>query len=150
MSTRATIGYVDSETGNIVTTFCHFDGYFEHTGKILNEYYTDLEKVKALINLGPINQLQANVFPTGEHSDKNRETGVTVFKIRDMEKDVWQNLRTVETFNKGVYVDDRGEKELGSPLIQCLVYIFKDGKWLFFDNYNSAKDSKAFQKIFKE
>lgn len=50
MATNANIGYIEN---NIITyTYLHYDGYPEHTGKILYEEYNTTDKVKELIKLG--------------------------------------------------------------------------------------------------
>ena len=56
MSTRSRIG-IEKEDGTIESIYCHFDGYLSHNGKILLEYYTDINKVKELISLGDLSCL---------------------------------------------------------------------------------------------
>lgn len=50
MATNANIGYIENDI--ITYTYLHYDGYPEHTGKILYEEYNTTDKVKELIKLG--------------------------------------------------------------------------------------------------
>jgi len=60
MSTRSNIGILNSD-GTVDYIYCHFDGYPEHNGKILNEHYTTEEKVRELIGLGDLSMLGENI-----------------------------------------------------------------------------------------
>lgn len=84
MSTRSHIGFIK---GNQITyIYCHFDGYPEYNGRILQEHYTDKEKIQELINLGDISCLNKNLSPKEgeEHSfDGKQAEGVVVAYHRD-------------------------------------------------------------------
>ena len=56
MATRSTIAleYADGTVGQI---YCHWDGYLEHNGKILQAHYTDPFKVRALLDGGDTSTL---------------------------------------------------------------------------------------------
>ena len=45
----------------IKSVYCHWDGYPEHNGRILEEYYTTPFIVNELINMGPISSLGATI-----------------------------------------------------------------------------------------
>ena len=51
MATRCTIAVDDR------AVYCHFDGYPENTGRILNEHYRDKEKANELIDKGDMSSL---------------------------------------------------------------------------------------------
>lgn len=57
MSTRSTIGVLDLEQGTVRSIYCHFDGYPEWVGTILDQSYTSPEKINALIELGDLSSL---------------------------------------------------------------------------------------------
>lgn len=57
MATNAHIGYIDNN--KITYTYLHYDGYPEHTGKILYEEYNDINKVKELVNLGYLESIDS-------------------------------------------------------------------------------------------
>ena len=67
MSTRSNIGILNSD-GTVNYIYCHFDGYLEHNGSILNEHYTTEGKVRMLMDLGDISILGENI---GEKQDFN-------------------------------------------------------------------------------
>ena len=65
MATRSTIA-IEFADGTVQQIYSHWDGYLEHNGKILQEYYTDPFKVRALIDLGSVSSLGASL---GEKHD---------------------------------------------------------------------------------
>jgi len=76
MATRSNIAYKTAE-GKIRSIYCHWDGYPEHNGEMLNRYYTDPAKVAALIELGSLSSLRPEL---GEKQD---------FDDRSSQKDDW-------------------------------------------------------------
>ena len=56
MSTRSTIAMVTSR-GDIYSIFCHWDGYPEYVGKILDTRYTDEKRVAKLMDMGDLESL---------------------------------------------------------------------------------------------
>ena len=60
MATRSTIAKL-GKNGIIKAVYCHSDGYLEHNGKILNEYYKDESKVDELLAHGDISSLDQNI-----------------------------------------------------------------------------------------
>ena len=75
MSTRSRIA-IELPDGKVKSIYCHNDGYLDHNGRILNNFYTDREKVRALIKLGDISSLSEEISPTGPHSFSNPQGGV--------------------------------------------------------------------------
>lgn len=61
MSTRSYIGYCDNGFKNIKFVYCHWDGYVEYNGVLLNEHYNDIDKIKELIRSGDFSSLKENV-----------------------------------------------------------------------------------------
>ena len=60
MATRSTIAKLGKD-GIIKSVYCHSDGYLEHNGKVLNEYYKDESKVDELLAQGDISTLDQNI-----------------------------------------------------------------------------------------
>ena len=60
MATRSTIG-IKNIDGSITNIYCHWDGYPEHNGTILNEFYKDNDKIQSLMALGNLSSLAAEV-----------------------------------------------------------------------------------------
>jgi hypothetical protein len=60
MGTRSTIA-LEFADGTVQQVYCHWDGYFEHNGKILQEHYSDPFKLRELIDLGDLSSLRPNI-----------------------------------------------------------------------------------------
>jgi hypothetical protein len=60
MGTRSTIA-LEFADGTVQQVYCHWDGYFEHNGKILFENYTDPFKLRELIDLGDLSSLRPTI-----------------------------------------------------------------------------------------
>ena len=60
MGTRSTIA-LEYADGTIEQVYCHWDGYFDHNGKILQENYTDPFKLQKLIAGGDMSTLSEDV-----------------------------------------------------------------------------------------
>lgn len=56
MATRSTIAieYADGTVGQV---YCHWDGYLEHNGKILQEHYSNPFILRDLIDMGDVSSL---------------------------------------------------------------------------------------------
>lgn len=120
MATRSTIWLKDEETNSYKGIYCHFDGSIANNGKILVENYSDIDRVKELINLGSISSLQKNILPKGDsHSFDNREKDVVVAYHRDRGED----LMIYEEKS----LDDVYEKT------EEYNYIFENNEWMLLD-----------------
>lgn len=126
MSTRSAIGIMDND-GRIKSVYCHFDGYPEHNGVILEEYYTKREKIEALLALGSISLLDRRLEPVKgvTHNFDKRAKGVVLAYHRDRgdvyhTPDVWEDeedyVRNVERAYWAEYV-----------------YLWKDGWWMVYN-----------------
>jgi len=92
MGTRSTIA-LEFADGTVEQVYCHWDGYLEHNGKILQEHYTDPFKLRELIDNGDISSLGKEIgeqhpfSPHGEGDqaayDAASEAGWTTFYGRD-------------------------------------------------------------------
>ena len=65
MATRSNIGILNPDN-TVSYIYCHYDGYLEHNGSILNDHYTTEGKVRALIALGDLSILGEDI---GEQQD---------------------------------------------------------------------------------
>lgn len=80
MSTRSGIG-IEREDGSVVGVYCHYDGYPEGVGRILDEHYRDRREVEELVALGSISSLGPEI---GErHPFNQRRDDWTTFYGRD-------------------------------------------------------------------
>jgi len=51
MGTRSNIIY-EEPSGEVLSMYCHYDGYPSHNGRILFDQYNSAEKAKALVEIG--------------------------------------------------------------------------------------------------
>ena len=117
MATRSRIG-IQTESGEVKSIYCHWDGYPEHNGKILVNHYTDRAKVEALIELGDISLLDKSVECPKGHSFENAVDGHTVAYGRD------RGETGVEARS------DRSADSFFSSDIEEFGYLFtKEGEW---------------------
>ena len=84
MGTRSRIGILNPDN-TVTSTYCHWDGYPSGVGSDLLKQYKDEAKIRALLSLGHISQLGAEVAPPDGaiHSFSNPIRGVTVAYGRD-------------------------------------------------------------------
>jgi hypothetical protein len=103
MATRSSIG-IELENGNVLSIYCHWDGYPSGNGKILHDHYTDRNKVIELINLGNISYLEREVNPPegSEHSFNYPFPNVTVSYHRDRDEEYKgpEKFETSEIFSE--------------------------------------------------
>ena len=84
MGTRSTIALQFAD-GTVEQIYCHWDGYLDHNGQILEQSYMDPFKVKELLALGDFSSLRETVEETKEgayHFSRGEE--FTVRKYKDL------------------------------------------------------------------
>ena len=82
MGTRSTIA-LEFADGTVEQVYCHWDGYLENNGKILQAHYMDPFKVKALLALGGFSSLCATVEATAETAYTQRGEDISINKFKD-------------------------------------------------------------------
>lgn len=119
MATRSFIGK-RLPNGKITGVYCHSDGYPEHNGKILKEHYSDPAKVDALLELGSLSFLDAEI---GEkHDFDNPTAGWTIAYNRDRGECRQPN----RTFQNTKHMLETVGTSMGAEY----AYVFgKTGKW---------------------
>jgi hypothetical protein len=129
MGTRSAIGVMHGDVCKAV--YCHWDGYLEHNGRILQEHY-DSTKANFLVALGDISSLRETIGEEHPFSmfevNMSREEydakygNMTTFYGRDRkEEDVsWKTFHSYDKFYD--YFDGA-----------CCeyYYIMKDGVWYY-------------------
>lgn len=83
MGTRSRIGYYDSEKNQVVSVYCHWDGYPSYNGEVLLHNYNTLDKVKELVSGGDMSSLGPRCDLPEGHSFENPVEGYTVYYGRD-------------------------------------------------------------------
>ena len=69
MGTRSMIAIQNPYNKTVRAVYCHWDGYLEHNGAILQKHYSNSPKVNNLIALGDISSLRPEI---GEKHDFSR------------------------------------------------------------------------------
>jgi hypothetical protein len=80
MGTRSTIA-LEFADGTVQQVYCHWDGYLEHNGKILQEHYSDPFKLRDLIDLGDMSSLGERIGT--QHAFEKAPEGECTFYGRD-------------------------------------------------------------------
>jgi hypothetical protein len=149
MATRSTIA-LEFADGTVQQVYCHWDGYLDNNGKILQEHYSDPFKLRELIDLGDLSSLRPEVGV--QHPFSKFESKV------DYDEALYENMTTF-------YGRDRGEANCGAKRFKDYAdyvanhqyeeyeYILrKDGNWYVSKHdgpYALLKDAIA-QEAMKE
>lgn len=107
MSTNSVIGL--RENGSIRAIYCHWDGYPDSVGSVLNAHYTSVSKLKKLLALGSLSSLGERLAPKEDeiHTFEKPADGVTVAYHRDRGEELQKAKKVKETqmnkLNWGAY-----------------------------------------------
>jgi hypothetical protein len=154
MATRSTIGVLNSN-GSVTAVYCHWDGYPEYNGKILNENYTTEEKVRELIELGTISSLGRQIgekHPFSKFEDDKGEHPLVgaakEARIALAEQEGWTTFygrdrgetdSVANTFNNvAEFVEEFGEE---------YNYLFINGTWFVNDHGAMQLDQPVFDMV---
>jgi len=79
MATRSTIAleYADGTVGQI---YCHWDGYLDHNGKILQNHYTDPFLVRELLDNGDMSSLDETVSGCTFYKERGEDCPQRMYK----------------------------------------------------------------------
>jgi hypothetical protein len=131
MATRSFI-IVANPKGDFTGTYCHWDGYPSHNGRVLLEHYSSKGKARELINLGSLSSLGKRAKPINPeaHSFNRKEKDTTVAYHRDR-GEAWADVRPTKA-------------DILSDIVQhadeawCeYVYLFWNGHW----SYNTITEA---------
>jgi len=125
MATRSTIAKLGKD-GIIKAVYCHSDGYLEHNGKVLNEYYKDESKVDELLAHGDISSLDQNIGEKLPFNDYMlfHEKKQCRFYYRDRGEDLM--------FNE--FESDTEYLEWAGDVANGFIYLYTYGAWYVYDN----------------
>lgn len=84
MATRSTIA-LEYADGTVKQIYCHHDGYIEKNGKILQEQYSDPDKLNKIIELGDLSSLGLNIGT--KHDFDYYGSDICTFYGRDRNED---------------------------------------------------------------
>lgn len=119
MGTRSRIGVMHGD--KVKSVYCHWDGYLEHNGRILQDHY-DSAKANNLVALGDLSTLREHIaVPDGvDHSFEKPLPGITVFYGRDR-GETGTDFKVAHTFEEFLSQCDNCAAEY--------YYIMRDGVW---------------------
>lgn len=141
MGTRSRIGVMHGDV--VKSVYCHWDGYLEHNGAILQEHY-DSSRANNLVALGDLSSLRP------ELGEKH------AFSQFDLPKEEVEAFKALTENWCTFYGRDRGETgtewkvahSFDEFFAQCdncgaeYYYIMRDGVWYCGDTYTSSPLSK--------
>jgi hypothetical protein len=99
MGTPSLIG-VCNEDGSVTTTYCHYDGYLAHNGRVLVEHYNTPERARAVAEAGYLSGLEYDLEES-IRSSVNRESTRTYDSVGSY---MWHAFR--ETCAHYIYLFD--------------------------------------------
>jgi hypothetical protein len=122
MATRSRIGILD-ESGQVRSIYCHFDGYPKGVGAVLEAYYTDKERVEALLALGDISSLgcklsEEDACAVGDIACISPEVTVAYHRDRGEQLNPCKVDLSLDSFKRSDFGD--------------YAYVFTAGEWLCF------------------
>ena len=127
MGTRSHIGLVD-ENKNVKFIYCHWDGYPNYNGLLLNKFYKDENKIKDLLAMGDISSLGANaiakevwVMMSQEEQGEHSEEG---FRVHTLSYGNWRD----EVCPAGQCTLEEFVKQDEESWIEYKYY-FEEGEW---------------------
>ena len=136
MGTRSRIGVMHGD--KVKSVYCHWDGYLEHNGQILQEHY-DSAKANHLVALGDLSSLQKQIgeeHPFGYHgTDMSAEeynaifSGMCTFYGRDR-GETGTDFKVAHTFAEFLEQADGCGAEY--------YYIMRDGVWYCGTTYENT------------
>jgi hypothetical protein len=122
MSTRSFIGKL-LPGGSITGIYCHHDGYPKGVGVILRDHYTDPAKVDALLALGSISSLGAEIGEKHEFATRCEEVEDVV--------DAYHRDRGDDLDPPTVYKDISDLRaNVSSDMGAEYAYVFTRGEWV--------------------
>lgn len=114
MATRSRIG-IENPDGTIESIYCHWDGYLDHNGYILQTHYQETSRIRELMALGDLSVLGSEI---GKAHDFDQAAG----------------------HECNAYGRDRGERDVGSKthttrealltIGEEYTYLYAQGQWL--------------------
>lgn len=134
--TRCLIGY--EELGHVSYVYCHNKGYLQGVGLTLQESYTDLSKIKKLIELGDMSYLGAELGPGNKVSSTDKYGFPRMDYVNNAcefyHRDRGDIERPIVTIPAGDF-----NNELRRAEGVVFLYLYKDGIWYFSEREEKFK-----------
>jgi len=135
MGTRSRIGVMHGDVCKSV--YCHWDGYLDHNGRILQEHY-DSARANHLVALGDISSLgvkigDAHPFSKFEINNESPDFAKLMATHEQAEKEGWTTFYGRDRGEQGAdFATDLTFADFLSRVNGCgaeYYYIMKDGVW---------------------
>lgn len=120
MATRSNIGYT-LPNGKIRFVYCHWDGYPEYNGHILQHNYQQARKIAQLVELGDMSILGEEIGVKVDFDDRDAQKGQCLYYGRDRGE---TDVEPKETDN----VQDFFQNDYA--------YLWNGTEWIVFDYDN--------------
>ena len=135
MLTNASITYRYAN-GSFAQIYVHFDGYLDHTGKMLNTHYTDPAKVAKLIKLGSLSSIGPEIGTKHDFEERIIE------ECNAYGRDRGERCQSAELFKNFEEFVDEGDH-------QQYNYLFQDGSWYVANSFGALEDFKPLGEMIK-
>lgn len=122
MATRSFIGIQDVD-GSIRGIYCHYDGYPEHNGELLEKHYSDLAKIESLLALGDISILGEEIGEKHNFGDNH------VSKANGWTKAYHRDRGEEFNPNKGYKNLEDLKANVGEDMGAEYAYVWQDNVW---------------------
>jgi len=127
MGTRSNIAY-EQPNGEVIVTYCHWDGYPTYNGQVLNDHYNNHKKAEEIANQGYLSSLRETVALSIE--DRAHQDQPFVYSsIEAYINDINSDIEYAYIFTRGqwycneynIYISDKTELSNFEPLWSVLV-----------------------------
>jgi len=127
MGTRSNIAY-EQPNGEVIVTYCHWDGYPTYNGQVLNDHYNNHKKAEEIANQGYLSSLRETVALSIE--DRAHQDQPFVYSsIEAYINDINSDIEYAYIFTRGqwycneynIYISDKTELSSFEPLWSVLV-----------------------------
>jgi hypothetical protein len=119
MATRSHIAKRNSD-GSITSIYCHWDGYPENNGVLLEKHYKDESKLDSLLAIGNLSSLAPEIGDE-PHDFNNAPDGICNFYGRDRK----------EPNQESSTLSEAGFKRMLRDSWADYVYLFENGEWKY-------------------
>ena len=99
MGTRSNIAY-ERPNGQVVVTYCHYDGYPDYNEVILNENYDTLQKAEELANQGYLSSLKPTLKDSLE-GRANHDAPMIYHSLHSYLNDIQWDIEWIYIFRRG-------------------------------------------------
>ena len=99
MGTRSNIAY-ERPNGQVVVTYCHYDGYPEYNGVMLSQHYNNQKKAEELANQGYLSSLKPTLKDSLE-GRANHDAPMIYHSLHSYLNDIQWDIEWIYIFRSG-------------------------------------------------